>query len=75
MTAPVFHMITGAPDSVAPFSHAVEADGWVFAPETMPFVSTALDSTCPEGIEAQTGIAIDRIAWRGNASAPPTPDT
>jgi hypothetical protein len=27
---PVFHMIDGAPDPVAPSSHAVEADGWVF---------------------------------------------
>ena len=25
-----FHMIAGAPDPVVPFSHAVEADGWVF---------------------------------------------
>lgn len=27
--ATVFHMIGGTPDRVAPFSHAVEADGWV----------------------------------------------
>jgi 2-iminobutanoate/2-iminopropanoate deaminase len=26
-----FHMIDGAPDPVAPFSRAVEADGWVHA--------------------------------------------
>ena len=24
-----FHMIAGAPDPVAPFSHADETDGWV----------------------------------------------
>lgn len=50
----VFHMITGAPDPVAPFSHAVEADGWLFVTGQMPFVGTALDSTYPDGIEAQT---------------------
>jgi len=52
--SPVFHMITGAPDPVAPFSHAVEADGWVFVTGQMPFVGTSLDSPYPEGIEAQT---------------------
>lgn len=52
--APVFHMIDGAPDPVAPFSHAVEADGWVFVTGQMPFTGTSLDSPYPEGIEAQT---------------------
>ncbi|HUF98749.1 MAG TPA: hypothetical protein VMM60_11530 [Ilumatobacter sp.] len=27
---PIHHMIAGGPRPVAPFSHAVEADGWVF---------------------------------------------
>ena len=52
--SPIFHMITGAPDPVAPFSHAVEADGWVFVTGQMPFLGTSLDSRYPEGIEAQT---------------------
>ena len=47
-------MITGAPDPVAPFSHAVEADGWVFVTGQMPFVDTALEAPYPDGIEAQT---------------------
>jgi reactive intermediate/imine deaminase len=47
-------MIAGAPDPVAPFSHAVEADGWVFVTGQMPFLGTSLDSSYPEGIEAQT---------------------
>lgn len=47
-------MIAGAPDPVAPFSHAVEQDGWVFVTGQMPFSGTANDSTYPEGIEAQT---------------------
>ena len=54
MSLPVFHMISGAPDPVAPFSHAVEADGWVFVTGQMPFTGTANDSNYPEGIEAQT---------------------
>lgn len=51
---PIFHMISGAPDPVAPFSHAVECDGWVFVTGQMPFSGTGLDSGYPEGIEAQT---------------------
>lgn len=51
---PVFHMIADAPDPVAPFSHAVEADGWVFVTGQMPFTGTAIDTPYPEGIEAQT---------------------
>lgn len=51
---PVFHMLAGAPDPVAPFSHAVEANGFVFVTGQMPFLGTGLDSGYPEGIEAQT---------------------
>jgi reactive intermediate/imine deaminase len=51
---PVFHHIAGAPDPVAPFSHAVEADGWIFVTGQMPFAGTSVDEPYPEGIEAQT---------------------
>lgn len=51
---PIFHLINGAPDPVAPFSHAVEADGWVFVTGQMPFSGTSIDEPYPEGIEAQT---------------------
>ena len=54
MAAPLFHMVSGAPDPVAPFSHAGEADGWVFVTGQMPFEGLANDSPYPEGIEAQT---------------------
>jgi reactive intermediate/imine deaminase len=47
-------MIAGAPDPVAPFSHAVEQDGWIFLTGQLPFIDTAHDSPYPEGIEAQT---------------------
>ena len=51
---PIFHMIPGAPDPVAPFSHAVEHDGWVFVTGQMPFTGTSNTEPYPEGIEAQT---------------------
>jgi 2-iminobutanoate/2-iminopropanoate deaminase len=54
MSALLFHMVSGAPDPVAPFSHAVEADGWVFVTGQMPFSDVSIDSPYPEGIEAQT---------------------
>ena len=50
----VFHMIGGAPDPVAPFSHAVEADGWLFLTGQMPFTGTSNTSGYPDTIEAQT---------------------
>ncbi|HEX6138714.1 MAG TPA: RidA family protein [Casimicrobiaceae bacterium] len=54
MSALVFHMIGGAPDPVAPFSHAVEADGWLFLTGQMPFTGTSNRSEYPETIEGQT---------------------
>jgi 2-iminobutanoate/2-iminopropanoate deaminase len=36
MNAPLFFMIPGAPTPVAPFSHAVEVDGWCFVTGQMP---------------------------------------
>ena len=47
-------MVGGAPDPVAPFSHAVEADGWVFVTGQMPFTGTSSTSSYPESIEDQT---------------------
>jgi reactive intermediate/imine deaminase len=61
MTSPIFHMIEGAPDPVAPFSHAVEQDGWVFVTGQMPFTGTANDSPYAEGIEAQTRQVMENL--------------
>jgi reactive intermediate/imine deaminase len=47
-------MIHGAPDPVAPFSHAVESDGWIFLTGQLPFPDTSTTSAYPETIEAQT---------------------
>lgn len=61
MAAPLFHMIAGAPDPVAPFSHAVEADGWVFVTGQMPFTGTANNAPYPRGIEAQTRQVMENL--------------
>ncbi|HWD37015.1 MAG TPA: RidA family protein [Casimicrobiaceae bacterium] len=62
MSALIFHMIGGAPNPVAPFSHAVEADGWVFLTGQMPFTGTANDSAYPESIEEQTHQVMKNLA-------------
>jgi 2-iminobutanoate/2-iminopropanoate deaminase len=54
MNGPLFHMIAGGPRPVAPFSHAVETDGWVFVTGQMPNDSDDHAKPLPEGIEAQT---------------------
>lgn len=54
MTQPLFHMIPGGPRPVAPFSHAVEADGWVILTGQMPTDPAAPDAPLSTGIEAQT---------------------
>ena len=54
MTAPIFFMAAGAPNPVAPFSHAVEADGWIFVTGQMPNVAGDEDAVLPDGIEEQT---------------------
>ena len=51
---PIFHLISGAPDPVAPFSHAVQSGDWLFVTGQMPFVDTSVDTAYPHGIEAQT---------------------
>ena len=48
-----FHMISGGPKPVAPFSHAVETDGFVFVTGQMPDTPDA-PGVLPDGIVAQT---------------------
>ena len=56
-----FHMIQGGPRPVAPFSHAVETDGWVFLTGQMPTDPAAPDAPLPEGIEAQTRRVMENL--------------
>jgi 2-iminobutanoate/2-iminopropanoate deaminase len=48
-----FHMIAAGPKPVAPFSHAVETDGFVFVTGQMPD-SPQAPGVLPDGIVAQT---------------------
>ncbi|MDH3692880.1 MAG: RidA family protein [Gammaproteobacteria bacterium] len=61
MSAPVFHMFDVAPQPVAPFSHAVEADGWVFLTGQMPTDPNDDARPLPEGVEAQTRRVMDNL--------------
>jgi 2-iminobutanoate/2-iminopropanoate deaminase len=54
-------MIGGAPDPVAPFSHAVEADGWIFVTGQMPFTGTSNTSAYPDTIEDQTRQVMENL--------------
>ena len=61
MSAPLFHLIAAAPKPVAPFSHAVEVDGWVFVTGQMPTLPDDDAAPLPEGIEAQTRRVMDNL--------------
>ncbi|MEM7179157.1 MAG: RidA family protein [Pseudomonadota bacterium] len=61
MSGPLFHMIAGGPRPVAPFSHAVEQDGWVILTGQMPTDPVAPDAPLPEGIEAQTRRVMENL--------------
>ena len=62
MTVPVFHNFSSAPTHVAPFSHAVEFDGWVQLTGQMP--TDPIDDTkpLPDGIQTQTRRGMDNLA-------------
>jgi len=62
MSEPLFHMIAGGPRPVAPFSHAVEAEGWVMLTGQMPTDPEAPDAALPEGIAAQTARVMENLA-------------
>ncbi|MFO1322865.1 MAG: RidA family protein [Burkholderiales bacterium] len=61
MSAARFLMIPGAPAPVAPFSHAVEVDGWVFLTGQMPTDPGDDGAPLPVGIEAQTRRVMDNL--------------
>jgi 2-iminobutanoate/2-iminopropanoate deaminase len=61
MSLPIFSMIPGAPTPVAPFSHAAEADGWVFLTGQMPTDPMDDAAALPDGVEAQTRRVMDNL--------------
>jgi 2-iminobutanoate/2-iminopropanoate deaminase len=56
-----FLMITGAPQPVAPYSHATAADGWLFVTGQVPTDPADDTAPLPVGIEAQTRRVIDNL--------------
>lgn len=62
MSAPLFHMLDAAPAPVAPFSHAVETDGWIFLTGQMPTDPEDDTAPLPVGVEAQTRRVMDNLA-------------
>lgn len=61
MSAPQFHLLANAPTPVAPFSHAVECDGWVFLTGQMPTHPDDDDRPLPDGVAAQTRRVMDNL--------------
>ena len=62
MSLPIeFLMVAGAPTPVAPFSHAVVTDGWVFVTGQMPTDPNDDTAPLPEGIEAQTRRVVENL--------------
>ena len=61
MSAARFMMVPGAPTPVAPFSHAVEVDGWVFLTGQMPTDPADDGAPLPAGVEAQTRRVMDNL--------------
>ena len=61
MPVPIFHNFTSAPTHVAPFSHAVESDGWVQLTGQMPTAPVDETIPLPVGIQAQTRRAMDNL--------------
>ena len=61
MTTPIFHNFENAPTHVAPFSHAVECDGWIQLTGQMPTDPNDDDQPLTAGIELQTSRVMDNL--------------
>lgn len=61
MSVPTFHMFDTAPAAVAPYSHAVEIDGWVFLTGQLPMDADDENAPIPDSIEAQTKKVMDNL--------------
>ena len=58
---PVFHNFDEAPTHVAPFSHAVEVDGWIQLTGQMPTDPDDDSAPLPHGVQAQTCRVMDSL--------------
>ena len=57
----IFHLLPDAPKPVAPYSHAVEAGGFVFVTGQLATDPTDDSLPIPPGIEAQTYKVMDNL--------------
>ncbi len=62
MNVPVFHMLSDAPKPVAPYSHAVEIDGWLYLAGQIASDLEFEPDSLPEGIEAQTHKVMENLS-------------
>ena len=58
---PIFHLLPDAPKPVAPYSHAVEAGGFVFVTGQLATDPDDDSLPVPPGIEAQTRKVMDNL--------------
>ena len=61
MSPAIFHMFEAAAAPVAPYSHAVEVDGWVQLTGQIPNDPEDDDAPLPDGIEAQTRRVMENL--------------
>ena len=61
MSMPLFHMVAGGARPVAPYSHAVEADGWVFVTGQIPNHPDDDARPLPPDIKGQTRRVMDNL--------------
>jgi 2-iminobutanoate/2-iminopropanoate deaminase len=61
VTVPIYHLIPTAPKPVAPYSHIVETDGWLFVTGQLATDPDDDALPLPEGIEAQTRKVMDNL--------------
>ena len=59
--APIFHNFDKAPTPVAPFSHAVESDGWIQLTGQMPTHPDDDSAPLADGVKAQTRRVMDNL--------------
>jgi 2-iminobutanoate/2-iminopropanoate deaminase len=61
MSAPIYHLVAGAPKPVGPYSHVVEADGWLFVTGQLATDPDDDSLPLPDGIEGQTRKVMDNL--------------
>ncbi len=61
MSEAIFHLIANAPKPVAPYSHVVEAAGWLFVTGQLATDPDDDSLPVPDGIEAQTHKVFDNL--------------